>query len=388
MSRAAAAPFQLVQYRRDWEAISVRLRDSLRKGRPLLAVDMESNGFFHYPERVCLIQLCTETETVILDPFGVEDLAPLGDIFADGKIEKVFHACDYDLRSFDRDYGFRFRNLFDTYVAAQLLAPETPGLAGALGKYLDVVMEKSAKLQRSDWSRRPLAPNALEYAALDVTHLAALRDAMTRGLEEKGRLGWAEEEFSVLEGIRFDPPPPPEEACFSAKGTFDLSPEELAVFRELYLVREAEARRIDRPPFKVAGNDFLLEVSRNPRRPLREFGGVNRGWLERSERALRDAIERGRRAGPVTHPSRMKRSPNPWRDDSSARWRRLKEARQRKAAELNIAPSTLWPAACIDRLALDPSIAERELAGQNEFGVRNWQREVLGPELRKVLDSI
>ena len=357
------------------------------KRRPHLGIDIESDGFFRYPERVSLIQLGADGEVAILDPIAVKDISALGEIMADPKIQKIFHGCDHDLRSLNRDYGFTAKNIFDSHVAIQMFTPEAPGLGNAIKAFLGVELPKPVKIQRSDWSKRPLSNEALDYAAGDSAYLLPLRDAIQAELDSKGRSDWAQEEFSILEKIRYEAPPPIEEDCFGAKGTFDLSPEELPIYREIYIFRDSEARRLGRPPFKVVSNDFLLELARHPRANPADFRGVNGRWLSQAWPALREAVARGLKAPPVNHPSRIKRSPNPWREDSSARWARIKEVRGKKAAELNIRPSTLWPGASLDRIALDPAVLEEELSGNSRYGVRKWQVRVFGEEMRKAVSG-
>jgi len=69
-----------------------------------LAIDIEANSLYHYFEKVCLIQISTDSETFILDPLAVKDLRALGPILADAAVEKVFHAANYDLFCLRRDY--------------------------------------------------------------------------------------------------------------------------------------------------------------------------------------------------------------------------------------------------------------------------------------------
>ncbi|MCL4255385.1 MAG: ribonuclease D, partial [Anaerolineae bacterium] len=87
---------------------------------PLIGVDSESNSLHAYQERVCLIQISTRTHDYIIDPFEIDNLAPLGAIFADEKIEKVLHGAEYDIVTLKRDFGFDFHHLFDTMIAAKI----------------------------------------------------------------------------------------------------------------------------------------------------------------------------------------------------------------------------------------------------------------------------
>ena len=59
------------------------------------------------------------------------------------------------------------------------------------------------------------------------------------------------------------------------KGAKSLEPIPLAILRELFLVRDARAQEIDRPPFKVLGNRTLLELVKiQPRNCLHRFAKV------------------------------------------------------------------------------------------------------------------
>ena len=100
-----------------------------------VAVDIESNGFFRYRERVCLIQLATAHAVYLVDPLAVGDLRPLGGLFNDRSVEMVFHDADYDLRSLDRDWGFRVNNLFDTQIAAAFAGSTQLGLQAVVQEY-------------------------------------------------------------------------------------------------------------------------------------------------------------------------------------------------------------------------------------------------------------
>ena len=377
-------PYGLIEDDATWKRALVCFREAFKR-RPHLGIDIESDGFFRYPERVSLIQLGADNEVAILDPLAVKDISALGEIMADPSIQKIFHGCDHDLRSLSRDYGFSARNVFDSHVAIQMYTPEAPGLGNAIKTYLGIELPKPVKIQRSDWSQRPLSDEALDYAAGDSAYLLPLRDAIQAELDSRGRSAWAQEEFSILEKIHYTPPPPIEEDCLEAKGTYDLTPEELPIYREIYIFRDAEARRLGRPPFKVVSNDFLLALARNPRANPREFQGISERWLSQAWRGLEAAVARGLQAEPIIHPSRFRRSPNPWREDSSARFNRLKEVRGLMATELVIRPSTLWNTSALEKLALDPGILEQELAGTSQYGVRNWQREVFGETIRKTL---
>src|SRR4051812_18327849 len=63
---------------------------------PRLALDIESNGFYAYREKVCLLQISSTTEDFVVDPIAFADLSCLGPLLRDPNIEKIFHAGEYD----------------------------------------------------------------------------------------------------------------------------------------------------------------------------------------------------------------------------------------------------------------------------------------------------
>ncbi len=366
--------YKLITSYSEWRKLCAHLARRKR-----VAVDLESNGMHSYPERICLMQFGTKSEIFIVEPNALGKGNELRAFLADESVEKVFHSCDYDLRSLDRDYHAHVRGLFDTAVAAQFLGAPRLGLANVLHQFLSLAIDKQKKLQRMDWGKRPLPENALRYAGDDVAHLIELRDVLCRELRKLGRLAWVREEHGRLEGIRFQPPEPPETAFVSVKGHRTLTPSQLAVLRELCALRERLSCRYDRPLFKIISGATLLELSRHPRAQLTSVKGVS-GWLLRHAHGeLADALRRGRESGPVKL-ARPPRRPI-WDDCSGKRLRALKGWRERKGAELSFDHTLVWPLSSLQRLALNPQVKDQVLFGDSSAEVRQWQREQFADEL-------
>ena len=108
-----------------------------------VALDLESNGFHRYPERICLVQLAVSDRIYLVDTLAVDGLEPLGELLAASSVEKIFHAADYDIRSLDRDWSFSVSPLFDTSIAAALVGSSRLGLDTLLKEFLDVEISKS-----------------------------------------------------------------------------------------------------------------------------------------------------------------------------------------------------------------------------------------------------
>lgn len=352
------------------------------RGEPALAVDLEADSMHRYREQVCLLQLSVPDRTVLIDPLQGLDLAPLGELFADPAVRKIFHAADYDLRCLHRDFGLQVRGLFDTMVSAQLLGEEKIGLADVLGKYFGVTLDK--RFQRADWAIRPLPAGMIAYAAEDTRHLHRLMELFETRLAALGRLAWAKEEFALLEGVRFTPGGGP--LWLRVKGAGVLSRRQLGVLDELLQWREREAERRDRPPFQVVGNSTLLALAQQAPGSAAELAAVAELTPRLGERYGRDllaAIQRGRERPDEELPSwprQLRQERDPAVD---ARLAALKEWRRAKAATLGIDSGVLINNALLETLARDRPVQAAAL--DDVPGLKNWQRQLLGDELLAVL---
>ncbi len=346
-----------------------------------VAVDTESASFHRYRDRVYLIQLSSEEEDAILDPLALDHLEPLKRLLADERVEKVFHDADYDLRALDRDYGFRARNIFDTRIAAQLLGESSVSLAALLQKYFGVRLDK--RLQRADWSVRPLPEAMLAYAVADTRYLLPLRDRLKKRLEETARWKWAEEEFARLERVRWTAEDQQGPLYRRVKGWGKLTPPERAVLEELLRWREKVAREADRPPFKIIAQEALVQIARSrprDREALLRAPKVPKKLALRYQDALLRAVASGLESPlvrEITRPGDTERSP---RMDAAARRRleNLKSLRDRRAKELGIDPGFLCSNAVLQIVALRNPAEAKDLDEIEEL--RKWQRELLGDQ--------
>lgn len=341
-----------------------------------LALDTEGASFHRFVDRIYLIQLSTRERHAIIDPVPIAAPAALGALLEDPGVEVVFHDADYDLRLLHQDYGWHVTRIFDTRIAAQLLGVSAFGLAALLAQHFGVTLDK--KHQRADWSARPLTDGMLEYAAQDTMHLLALRDALARELERKGRLAWAREEFGRLEGTKWEPEDPAA-AFLRVKGARELSRRELALLRELVGWRDATARALDRATFRVVANEVLLEVARTAPTSLEALGaikGMPRGMVARAGREVLDAVQRGlavREAELPRFPRALKWEKDP---DQEAKVTALKRVRDEAAKRLALDPAVLCSRERMEAVARRVPQSLEELEEVRDL--RQWQRAVLG----------
>ncbi len=342
-----------------------------------IALDTEADSLHSYFDKVCLVQMSVPGEDLVIDPLAKIDLSRFGTILADASITKILHGADYDLRILNRDFGFTTTNLIDTMVSAQLLGYEAFGLAALLDRHFKVKVDKSH--QRADWAMRPLPPQMLDYASMDTRYLIELAEKLKVELIAAGRWEWALEEFGRLEAIRFREIPEEEEGWRKMKNIGSLDRRGLAILRELYKWRDALARAADRPPFKIIGNDAIIELAKErPTTPadLAKLKSVSGYHNRRYSGELLDIVRRA-----IAMPEDQLPDPNErkaWIRDKTLenRINQLKRVRDKVALELKIDPGLLAPRHVLAAVATTGSL--------DVPAMREWQKRVLGEKLLQV----
>ncbi len=355
---------------------------------PRVAIDTEADSLHHYFEKVCLIQLSAGGGNWIVDPLAGCDLAPLFRAL-EGK-EIVFHGADYDLRLLRLSCGFTPRGrVFDTMLAARLLGRERLGLAALAEELLGVTLEKGS--QKFDWSRRPLPPDKLAYAANDTRYLETIADLLLRELRRRGREEWLEETCAalVLKTGEIAEEADPDEV-WRIKGLKDLRRDQLALVRALWLWRDAQAREADVPSFKVLGNEPLIALAlwihSHPDKHLSRGPRLPRNCVGKRLEALEKAIGAARSLPPGEWPSLPERKRFiPATAAESERFNRLRESVAGLAAELELPPSVIAPQATL--WAIVRSNARNEDQLRESCRLTRWQSRLLSPLARFIHEN-
>ncbi len=344
-----------------------------------IAIDTESNSRHRYPERVCLVQVATTSKVYLIDTLAVDDMRPIGEVLADETVVKVIQGAEYDIRCLDRAWGFRVRNLFDTSIAARFVGLKQIGLSALTEALLGVHVPKDARIQKSDWSHRPLSQEALNYAATDVWYLLSIRKALETRLRILSRSPWVSEECARLEEIRYVAPDP-ETAFLSLKGSRRLDGQKKAILKRLFMLREAEARRRNRPPYYVLPHETLVHLASNPTADLAQIPLLRRQVESRFGRLLSATLHEGLADPPISIPIRY--STQPLTPIEIERLQILKKWRANQGIQLSIDPALVWPMASLERIAKAPHTLDAELGSAE---VRQWQRERFATSLRASL---
>lgn len=349
---------------------------------PSLGVDTESNSLHAYRERVCLIQLSSRTADYIVDPLTIGDLYAIAPLFANPAIQKVFHAAEYDIMCLKRDYGFEFANLFDTMIAARICGHKSIGLNALVEHYAGVQIDKSHQLD--DWGKRPLEAESLTYAQADTHHLLLLRDVLLMELNEHGRLAEALEKFIDLQDL-----PPSQSNDFDPDGYWklgipnQLTRRQMAVLREVFLLREKLAEQKDLPPFKVLSNKALVAIAQLTPRTMSalietpEVGSTN---ARRHGRRLLAAIECGLKAPLPKQPAKQ-------RPDTAVmvRYAALHAWRKDRAMQRGVDSDVILPKHMLWVLARRAPTSMEQLEAINGLGP--WRLENYGAEILNVLQE-
>jgi ribonuclease D len=349
----------------------------------VIGVDLESDSMFHYKEKVCLIQISIPNYNLLIDALSVKDLQPLLPIFANHDIRKVFHGADYDVRSLFRDFKIEINALFDTQIAARFLGIQQTGLSFSLEDRFNICLEK--KYQKSDWSRRPLTTEMLQYAVRDTCYLIDLSVILEKELREKGRFSWFEEECQLLSKVR--PSLTRDEPLFLRfKGASRLDQRGLAVLNEILKWREESALKRDVPPFKILGNEQILDITNKKPLDMEGLEGLSVKQIHSLGRPILKMVQ----AAMVIPEDSLPLFPKEKRSKPGAmtlkKINALKKWRDRYGKKIGLDPSIICTNSLIQLIVeCNPSSLD-DLKALGEM--RRWQIDLFGKEILDLLSSI
>ncbi len=368
------APPQFIDRQTDFERVVQEL-----KKEKILAVDTEANSLYAYKEQVCLIQISSHRDDFILDPLSLQDLSPLGGIFKDKSIEKIFHASEYDILILYDDFQFEFQNLFDTMLAAQILGREKLGLDSLLSEIAGVTVNK--KYQRADWGKRPLTDEMLHYAQMDTHYLIQIREVLARELAGKGLEPIAEEDFQRACFVHRLPQNEQIAACWKINGARKLSPQGAAVLNQLCIYRDQIAQKRNVPVFKVLSSGALLRLAEESPESVSELLGLDIPGgksIQRNAEGLVRAIQAGLEAAPE-HPPKKERPD----DLLLAREKALRNWRKNKARKMKVNSAVVLPREILYELvSRNPSTPDALSAIMKDVP---WRLGQFGSELLAVI---
>ena len=344
-----------------------------------VALDTEFVWERTYHPKLGLIQIALEDgNTALVDAAALSDLSPLGTVFSDPGIVKVFHDARQDLTILRRATGATFRNVFDNRRAAGFVGLGAErSLRDLVGSLLGIKLPKTET--RSDWLKRPLTDIQLQYALDDVRHLLAVRSDILRRAYNLDREGWILEEMAAYVDAALYEDRDPEEAYLRIAGTKRLPNRQRTVLRELAAWREREATRRDIPRGHVVQDKTLVHIARRVPRTVAHVSATN-GLSRKAARRYSDEIVGVVRRALSVPPEAQARRAEPRPDDVAY------------TAKLHLAMAFLVGRGLAS--GIDPALyATRAdvslLMASHETGNRplltGWRKGFVGLDLMKVL---
>ena len=263
---------------------------------PYVTVDTEfMRERTYYPE-LCVVQLGGAQDVAVIDAEAPNlDLAPLGALFANPSVVKVFHACRQDIEIFLLKFGTIPTPIFDTQVAAMVAGfGDQVGYETLVTSLTNGTIDKAHRF--SDWQARPLSPAQITYAAADVTWLRLVYEALRDRLISDSRLDWVAEEAAILNEpgtYRTDPV-----NAWRRLKLRGANRRQLAIVQAIADWREREAMRINIPRQRVIKDEQIPELAAlapTDAEGLTRVRGITRGFAEgKSGQALLAVIATAR----------------------------------------------------------------------------------------------
>ncbi len=325
-----------------------------------------------YRAELCLLQVSAESDACCVDPLALADLSPLTRALTAQSTIKVMHASRQDIEVMLPVTGL-VRPVFDTQIAAALTGlPAQVGYAELVRRLLGHELPKTHT--RTDWSRRPLSPEQIEYALDDVRFLLPLKSLLEEQLDKLGRLAWLAEELTALDDARTFSTEP-EQAWQRIKGLRGLDDERLRLAQQLAAWRERRAIERNRPRGWILDDTALREiVLRVPRstQALSAIAEVPAGVIKHCGEELLACVSAAKIAEPP--PALQNRGrPDPLK---TALVKKLAGLNQAIAADLGLSPEILATRRDLEQLA----------DGRQDVPIlKGWRRSVIGDRMLAAL---
>lgn len=349
----------------------------------ILALDTEFIRVDTFHPRLGLIQVCDGQRSYLLDPLAITEWSDFSAILGNPGILKSLHSCSEDLVVFKGFFGKVPAPLFDTQRAAAFLG------FGYSISYQNLVkevlgIEVSKDQTRSDWLRRPLSVEQLNYAALDVAYMPEITAFLQEKLAGAGRIRWAELEFEqMVTSASAENGEAEWKQYYQSLGmSWRLGPLQLSTLQSLCYWREKIAREKDKPRSWIAKDSDLIALAE--RRPgtatdVQKIPELSKQLMHKFVNDVLEIIAAPHSGDPLTPlPGDQPLTP-PMR----AQLKRCQEEVAGIAQSLGLAPELLARKKQLLQLLVDSAVSGK-LSWPEDM--RAWRQDVLEPRLKAVLE--
>lgn len=236
---------------------------TLLNGVGPIAIDAERASGYKYSQRAYLIQLYRVNGGLhLIDPIAIENKSLWQEFNKNfANIEWVIHASTQDLPCL-LELGLNPQSLFDTELGARIAGSPRVGL-GALAESL-LELQLAKEHSAVDWSIRPLKPEWLTYAALDVDVLLDIRQKVEKLLLEKNKLDWAKEDFAaILLNFKSKQGDQPKVDRWRKTSGMHKVRDRLTmtIIKDLWLDRDQLAQELDIAPGRILNDEAIIEIA-------------------------------------------------------------------------------------------------------------------------------
>jgi len=344
------------------------------EAQELIGVDTEFLRERTFFPKLCLLQLAAAGTLWCVDTLHGGSLEHLVPPLTAAQTRKVIHSARQDLEAFYLTTKRIISPVFDTQIAAGCigLKPQV-GYAELVKTLLDVTIPKGQT--RTDWSKRPLTPEQLEYAADDVLYLGEIAALLTDRLRRLGREHWAAEDCAALQNPRLYEPDP-SAAWERLRGIGQLEREPRGRAKRIANWRERVARERDLPRAWILSDAAIFGIAQANPRSRAALAAVN---------ALPANFNDGFAAGLLQS---LQERPDPADDDAGpaqdarptpeqkALIDRLAKIVDARAAQLEVSAELLAPRGELKALAL---------GRRDTHALGGWRRDEIGARLLECL---
>jgi len=273
-----------------------------------IGFDTEFVSENRYLPELCLLQISADDEYAIVDTMKVKNVRPFWEALCDGDHVTLVHAAREEFLFCYRAIGRRPKSLFDVQLAAGMIGMDYPCSYGNLvSKVNGVSVDKGET--RTDWARRPLTDRQMAYALQDVTHLTGLHKKLDKKLDKLGRREWMADEMNLWQDNLQRTVDEPQWQRVS--GIANMNRKSLAIVRNLWKWRDAEAKSRNRTPKRVLADDLIVELSKrgsSDTERLRAIRGFESRVSKASVQPIADAIEKALQLPKDQYPNRLPRN--------------------------------------------------------------------------------
>jgi ribonuclease D len=348
--------------------------EKLQESAEFVCLDTEFVREKTYFPTLGLIQIATKSDVFAIDPIDSNiELSSFKGLLANEKIIKVLHACSQDLEIFYNLFSTTPKNMFDSQVGAKMLGfGESISYGRLVEHYLNKRMDKSHRY--TDWTKRPLEPEQLDYAALDVIYLVEIFEAMKKELLQKGRYDWAVEESTKL--LSEDIYHVDVDECWKKLKVKSNDRQYLAILKSLSRWREVTAQNLNKPRGWILKDDAIQEIAAIKPKNNSDLHGLR--FFRYDEKLAGDIL------GVVDYGMNEEKPPKVARgdkfpDSAGALLSLLRILLKAQSIKHDIAPSVIADLEDLENIALGNH--------KNSKAMQGWRYEVFGKFAEKLREG-